>query len=110
MDDRLPPSGTDAIGPKSPYEQVFYETARALAESPTLVEAAPRMLKAVCEALGWQYGALWEVDRARSVLRCVGMWQPPSLQFNEFAAVTQNSTFTPGIGLPGRVWASHQPA
>ncbi|MBF8301155.1 MAG: barA 2, partial [Acidobacteria bacterium] len=81
-----------------------------LAESPTLVEAAPRMLKAVCEALGWQFGALWEVDRARGVLRCVGMWQPASLPFEEFAAVTLESTFTPGTGLPGRVWASSQPA
>jgi two-component system, sensor histidine kinase and response regulator len=110
MDERLPPPGTDAIGSQGPYQQVLYETARALAESPTLVEAAPRMLRAVCEALGWQYGALWEVDRARGVLRCVGMWQPLSLPFKEFAAATLESTFTPGIGLPGRVWASRQPA
>ena len=29
------------------------ETASALAESSTLEDAAPRMLKAVCEAMGW---------------------------------------------------------
>jgi PAS domain S-box-containing protein len=110
MDERLPPPGTDAIGPESPYQQILYETARALAESPTLVEAAPRMLEAVCEALGWQYGAIWEVDRARNVIRCVGMWQPPSLPFQEFGRVSMESTFAPGIGLPGRVWASREPA
>ena len=71
------PLGKDAIGPQSPYQQILFETARALAESPTLVEAAPRMLEAVCEGLGWRYGALWEVDRARNVLQCVGMWQSP---------------------------------
>ena len=105
-----PLPGPDAIGPQSPYEQILFETARALAESTTLVEAAPRMLAAVCEGLGWRYGALWEVDRARNVLQCVGMWQPSSLPFKEFAAVTLATTFTPGIGLPGRVWASGQPA
>jgi PAS domain S-box-containing protein len=105
-----PPPGPDAIGPESPYQQILFETARALTESATLVEAAPRMLRAVCEGLGWRYGALWEVDRARNVLQCVGMWQPTSLPFKEFAATTLKSTFTPGVGLPGRVWASRQPA
>ncbi len=103
------PPSQDAIGPQSPYQQILFDTARALAESPTLVEAAPRMLEAVCEGLGWRYGALWEVDRARNVLQCVGMWQPQSLPFKEFAAATLETTFTPGIGLPGRVWASRQP-
>ena len=83
-----------------------YETACALAESATLVEAAPRMLEAICEALGWEYGALWEVDRAATCLRCVATWHPPSLPFDEFAAATAGRPFARGVGLPGRVWAS----
>ena len=96
--------------PPERQQLILYETARALAESATLVEAAPRMLGAVCDALGWQYGALWEVDRARKVLRCVGIWQPPSLPFEDFAVVTRTSAFAPGVGLPGRVWASGESA
>ena len=38
------------------------ETACALAESATLADAAPRMLKAICETLGWEFGALWRID------------------------------------------------
>jgi two-component system, sensor histidine kinase and response regulator len=110
MNEPSSPRGPGAIGPESPYQQILFETASALAESPTLVEAAPRMLEAVCQGLGWRYGALWEVDRARNVLQCVGMWQPSSLPFEEFAATTLATTFGPGIGLPGRVWASGQPA
>jgi PAS domain S-box-containing protein len=110
MDEPRSHDGPDASSPQSPYQQILYETARVLAESPTLVEAAPRMLKAVCEGLGWQYGALWEVDRARNVLRCVGLWQPATLPFNEFAAASRDRTFSPGAGLPGRVWAARQPA
>ena len=78
MDERLPSPSAHAQGSQGPYQKIIYETARVLAESPTMLEAGPRMLQAVCEALDWQYGALWEVDRVRQVLRCVGMWQPPA--------------------------------
>src|SRR5688572_23639907 len=110
MNAPLPPDGPDAPNRRSPYQRILYETARVLAESSTLVEAVPLMLRAVCEGLDWQYGALWQVDRARNVLQCVGMWQPASLSFDEFAGICQATTFAPGIGLPGRVWASRQPA
>ena len=41
----------------SPHAPIVRDIARALAESATLVEAAPRMLAAVCGSLGWEYGA-----------------------------------------------------
>ncbi len=110
MDGRRQPQSTAQGGLENPHQLVLYETARALAESATLVEAVPRMLSAVCEALGWQYGAYWEVDRSRNVLQCVGTWQPPTLPFEDFAAVSRRSVFSPGVGLPGRVWASRQSA
>ena len=96
--------------PSAPYQQILYETARVLAESPTLAEAVPPMLRAMCEALGWQYGALWEVDRVRNVLQCAGTWQPTSLPFHEFSDFSQAMTMALGVGLPGRVWASREPA
>jgi PAS domain S-box-containing protein len=91
-------------------QRVLYETVCALVESSTLADAAPRMLKAICEALNWEYGALWRVDRAGSVLRPVATWHAPSLPFDEFAGASAAQTFSPGIGLPGRVWANLTPA
>jgi hypothetical protein len=35
-----------------------YAVTRALAESDRLREAAPKILQAVCESLGWEVGAL----------------------------------------------------
>ncbi len=93
----------------SPQQLVLYETARALVESPTLQEAAPRMVAAVCQALGWQCGAIWEANRARQVMRCVGTWHTPGLSIEEFTATTRASTFARGIGLPGRVWTVREP-
>jgi PAS domain S-box-containing protein len=87
-----------------------YVSARALAESATLAEAAVRVLQALCEALGWDYGALWNVDADGGVLHCVETWHPPALTLPQFEATSRGTTFTRGAGLPGRVWASGEPA
>jgi len=70
----------------------------------------PQILKAICDALGWEYGALWNVDARAGVLRCVATWSPPPLLFQSFADISRQRTFAAGVGLPGRVWASGQPA
>jgi PAS domain S-box-containing protein len=89
---------------------IVREIAQALGESATLAEAAPRMLAAVCETLGWEYGALWELDRSGRTLRCVGTWHAAALQVTEFVEISRTTRFTRGIGLPGRVWDSGRPA
>jgi PAS domain S-box-containing protein len=94
----------------SPQQLVLYETARALVECTTIEEAAPRMVAAVCRAVGWQCGAIWQADRSRKVLRCVGTWHTPGLAIDEFTTATRHITFKRGVGLPGRVWATREPA
>jgi HPt (histidine-containing phosphotransfer) domain-containing protein len=82
--------------------RVVYETACALAESATLAEAAPRMLEAICDALGWEYGAFWRGDRAARLLRCTATFHVPSLRVDEFTAASRQTAFASGTGLPGR--------
>ncbi len=86
------------------------ETACALAESATLADATPRMLRAICETLGWEFGALWRIDPVAGVLQCVGTWHSASISMDEFESITSTRVFGPGIGLPGRVWSTAQPA
>ncbi len=100
-----PDSASEAL-----YAAIVQEIAHALGESATLVEAVPRMLASVCEPLGWDYGALWEVDRAGKTLRCVGTFNDASLRFDHFAELSRTTVFAPGVGLPGRVWAAREPA
>lgn len=83
-----------------------YSTARVLAEARTLGEASRRVLEALCETLGWEWGALWAVDRATNVLRCAELWHAPSLEVPRFDELTRSISFPPGVGIPGRVWAS----
>ena len=89
---------------------MLYETARVLADSATYAEAVPRILGAVGDALGWEYGALWDVDSRAGVLRCAATWSAAPATFESFAATSLHRTFNPGEGLPGRVWASGTPA
>jgi hypothetical protein len=35
---------------------------KVLSESTSLTDATPRVLREICEALGWDYGGLWLVD------------------------------------------------
>src|SRR4249919_2986935 len=76
----------------------------ALAEAQTLAEAAPRLLEEVCRGLGWELGALWRVDRAAGVVRCVDLWHMPDAPLVGFSLATLHAEFAPGVGLPGRVW------
>jgi PAS domain S-box-containing protein len=86
------------------------EVTRALADSSSLAEAAPRILRAVCETLGWQLGALWTVEPHADVMRCVQVWRASPEIVPEFEATTRESTFSRSVGMPGRVWASTEPA
>jgi PAS domain S-box-containing protein len=87
-----------------------HAVARALADSSSLGDAAGRILRAICEALGWDHGGLWQVDAALGVLRCLETWSAPEEGFPEFTAASRHQAFAPGAGLPGRVWASRRPA
>ncbi|HWP57950.1 MAG TPA: MASE1 domain-containing protein [Candidatus Acidoferrales bacterium] len=90
--------------------QVQDAVSRILAESPALKEAASRIVRVLCERGGWVFGAIWNVDRDAHVLACVDLWHPPRVELPEFEAVTKERTFSPGIGLPGRVWGTGQAA
>jgi two-component system, sensor histidine kinase and response regulator len=92
------------------HRLMVYETACALAESASLAEAAPRMLEAVCTSLGWEYGALWEVDRGQTAVRWVSSWQQQTADFQTFVESSEKLMVGRGVGLPGRVWATGKPA
>ena len=87
-----------------------YAVTRILAESNRLAETTPKIVRAICENLGWDMGAIWEVEPHAQVLRCVGIWHAPVVVLDEFETATRQQTFPSGIGLPGRVCASGQPA
>jgi PAS domain S-box-containing protein len=87
---------------------VQYAVALSLAEVRHLGDASQKIVRAICESMRWDFGALWRVDTAANALRCVDTWGAPDFSAPEFIETTRQSTFAPGTGLPGRVWSSRK--
>lgn len=86
-----------------------YSTTRVLAESTTINEAMPQILQGICESLGWDLSEFWLVDQRANLLALINSWYKISSKMQEFDILSRQITFAPGIGLPGRVWASAEP-
>jgi len=82
---------------------------RALADANTLNEATPKIMQAVCESEGWDFGAIWAVDKKANKLRCLEAWHRPEIPAEELEAKTRELTLALNVGLPGRVWAFGKP-
>ena len=87
---------------------VQYAVARTLAEVRHLGEASNKIVQAICESVGWDFGDMWRVDPDAHLLRCVDMWHAPEFRAHEFIEATRKTTFEAGAGLPGRVWSSRK--
>lgn len=104
-------TGIDITEPKRAKQHLTaqYAATRVLAESTTTSEATRQILQGICESLGWDLGEIWMVDQRANVLRFLDMWHGASFEMQDFEALSRQTTFAPGIGLPGRVWASSEP-
>jgi signal transduction histidine kinase len=85
-----------------------YAVAQILADTPTLEEAAPRILQTICDCLDWDLGGLWTPDES-GLLRCRKIWHKPRVSAPRFLQASRERTYDRGVGLPGRVWAAGQP-
>ncbi|MGE5274295.1 MAG: putative bifunctional diguanylate cyclase/phosphodiesterase [Verrucomicrobiota bacterium] len=75
-----------------------HEVARVLGAAKTLEEAAPQILRVVCDALSWDAGALWLLDRRTETLRRTTTYGRPSAE-DDASRET----------LAGEVWARGEP-
>src|SRR5262245_10741598 len=87
-----------------------YATTSILAEAPTLSDALPRILEAISRSLNWSLAIQWSLDREHEVLRCGETWIAPSGRGQALAERSRAMTFSRGVGLPGRIWASGRSA
>ena len=83
---------------------------KVLAEAATIKEAFSKILQAICMALEWDFGEIWVLGLEDRQLHCSELWHRPSLNVSEFTSCTRRMTFSPGIGLPGRVLSRAQAA
>ncbi len=87
------------------YQITEHAITRLLLASDTLEEAAPYIIRMICQTLDWNVGAFWKVDQETQVLRCAEIWDERA-EHAPFIELTRQCNFTMGIGLPGRAWKS----
>ncbi len=88
------------------FTSCLYKVTRVLAESATLEEAAPKILKAICGALVCETGIFW-VTRGTQKLQLFEFYH--SGRKNELAESWQSIVFADPEALPNIVLASGQP-
>jgi formate hydrogenlyase transcriptional activator len=85
-----------------------YAITHVLSESASLAQAAPRVLRSVCECLDWDYGEVWMLDR-RSDRLVLQSWHTASEELGDFVSASRGMTLPLGSGLPGSIWKSRTP-
>jgi hypothetical protein len=91
------------------FEGVRSEVRRILAEGGPFADVAPRILRVLCEGLGWAVGIAWRHDESTHALHFVASWHDESGHKTQLETLSEGSTLTPGVGLPGRIVSSHEP-
>lgn len=63
-------------------------------------------IQRICEITGWVFGEVWLPNQGGTILVFADIWHSNNEDAARFAEVSKRFNFLPGIGLPGRIWAS----
>jgi PAS domain S-box-containing protein len=96
--------------PGVPPREPEYALVRVLADASTMKDAAERLLELIAGEFNWVYGAFWMPDDGDELLRVVDDWSLDEPALHEFRTLSRRLGFGRGLGLPGRVWTSGEPA
>src|SRR5260370_10438062 len=99
-------SGNDHDEQLSLLQTITLEVAAA----DDLSSALKIVLRQVCEKTGWALGQAWVPNKDGSVLVCDSDWFCGEGDLQAFRIASEAIHFKAGVGLPGRVWESKQPA
>ena len=80
-----------------------------VASSSDISSALEIVLRRVCERTGWAIGQAWRPSADGKTLDCDPAWFSSESELQEFRSLSEEMSFTPGVGIPGRVWSLRQP-
>lgn len=86
-----------------------HAVANVLAESTSVEQALPELLRVVTTVLEGQVGLFWLVQEDQSAVRCLLDWFSAGATVDEFVEASRRERFSSGRGLPGRCWARGEP-
>ncbi len=89
---------------------VHNAVASVLVEATSLDKAKGQILEAICMALDWEVGLLWEVDPDINAMRCTETWHAPTIGIESVIAQARTLSLLPGMGLAGQVLKKGEPS
>ena len=94
------------------YSKLLHSIAVIVNESLDYQKAIIICLKRVCRAIDWPVGhAYFFEDEASGILNPTDLWFLDNAdRYKNFREVTEKTPFKKGVGLPGRILASGEPA
>ncbi|HEX9965351.1 MAG TPA: HWE histidine kinase domain-containing protein [Allosphingosinicella sp.] len=91
--------------------ELLFNVTRIAAETPSFEEALRACLKAICELTGWPAGHALVVRPGKAELVSTSVWHEEAPGVAALLSVrSQEMRFTPGVGLPGLILESGEPA
>ena len=89
---------------------VEHGVTRVLDESESIEEATPRIIRAICEPLGWACGARWHPEGPEQALRCAETWGLAGEGIEAFLEATRRQQPSTQLGgLNRRTWMERKP-
>ncbi|MEJ2120522.1 MAG: PAS-domain containing protein [Alphaproteobacteria bacterium] len=90
---------------------ILQKVAAAANLSATVDEAFGRCIDQICAFTGWPVGHVYQVDRRHGeILVSSDIWHVDDpARYGDFKQASERTTFTAGIGLPGRVMEQRTP-
>ncbi len=67
-----------------------------------------QVVEQICRHTHWVFGEVWLPSSDQQYLHSCGVWWSGDNRLDTFAKASQQMTFLPGQGLPGRVWLTGQ--
>src|SRR5437667_103814 len=103
--------GRDITEQKRAEQRLRLEHAvtRVLAEADSVSSALQGVLRAICQAEGWDCGRYFGLDAHAGVMRMQESWSVGTPEVERFVADSPHLALTPGPGLVGTTWASGEP-
>jgi diguanylate cyclase (GGDEF)-like protein/PAS domain S-box-containing protein len=78
---------------------------RSLAEADSIPAALQAVMRAVCQAQGWECGRYFRHDEDAGLFRFLDGWHEPGSELERFIAYSATKTFPMGAGIVGRAGA-----
>lgn len=90
--------------------EIFHSVARTLAKSKSISKAMPRIIRIICESLGWDCGAHWKIDDENQQYHCTETWGHTNAQIKKFMAYSSQCLIpVDDEGFIKRTWLSNRP-